>query len=262
MEEMDLGLKGRVAIVSGASRGIGRSVVERLLGEGMTVAFCARNPDGVSDALEALKALGPLGSVVGDALDVSDHDAVRAWVDSVADRFGRIDVVVAATSAKGGIPPTLDGWRASFEVDILSTVALFDAALPHVKAAGGGSIIQIGTTASVEFHHYPGGGYSYGAMKAALVNYVSHLAKESYADGVRANVVSPGPIYIDGGSWERIKTGKPDYYQQHVAQHPAQRLGTPEEVANVVAFLASPVSSWVNAENIVVDGGFTQRVAY
>ncbi len=256
---MDLGLGGRVAIVTGASRGIGRSVVERLLSEGMTVAFCARNREGVQAAVEAFKPLGP---VIGDVLDVSDLDAVTTWVDSVVSRLGRLDVVVAGTSAKGGIPPTLDGWRASFNVDILSTVALFDAALPHLKAAGGGSIVQIGTTASVEYHHYPGGGFSYGAMKAALVNYVSHVAKEVYADGIRANVVSPGPIYIDGGSWERIKNGKPDYYQTHVDQHPAKRLGTPVEVANVVAFLASPASSWINAENIVVDGGFTQRVAY
>jgi 3-oxoacyl-[acyl-carrier protein] reductase len=122
--------------------------------------------------------------------------------------------------------------------------------------------VQLGTTASIEQHHFPGGGFSYGAMKAALVNYISHLAKEIYADGIRANVVSPGPIYIDGGSWERIKTGMPDYYAEHVAQHPAGRLGRPEEVANVVAFLASPMSSWVNAENIVVDGGFTRRVSY
>ncbi len=256
---MDLGLSGRVAVVTGASRGIGRYVVERLLTEGMTVAFCARNPDGVKVALEAFTPLGP---VVGDVLDVSDHHAATAWVDSVASRLGRIDVVVAGTSAKGGIPPSIDGWRASFDVDIVSTVALIDAALPYLRTAGGGSIVQIGTTASVEYHHYPGGGFSYGAMKAALVNYISHLAKETYADGIRANVVSPGPVYIDGGSWERIKSGKPDYYDQHVAQHPAKRLGTPQEVANVVAFLASPMSSWVNAQNIVVDGGFTQRVAY
>jgi 3-oxoacyl-[acyl-carrier protein] reductase len=256
---MDLELSGRVAVVTGASRGIGRFVVERLLAEGMTVAFCARNADGVKAAVEAF---APLGPVIGDVLDVSDHNAVTAWVDSVATRLGRIDVVVAGTSAKGGIAQSIEGWRASFDVDIVSTVALIDAALPYLKTAGGGSIVQIGTTASVEYHHYPGGGFSYGAMKAALVNYISHLAKETYADGIRANVVSPGPVYIDGGSWERIKTGKPDYYQQHVAQHPAKRLGTPQEVANVVAFLASPLSSWVNAQNIVVDGGFTQRVAY
>ena len=254
---MDLGLSGKTALVTGASRGIGRSIVERLLAEGMHVAFSARSAQSVSTA-EA--AFGP--GAVGSVIDSADLTAVAAWVHAVAAERGQIDVVVATTSAKGGIPPTADGWRKSFDVDVLGTVALIEAALPHLKASGGGSIVQLGTTASIEQHHFPGGGFSYGAMKAALVNYISHLAKEIYADGIRANVVSPGPIYIGGGSWERIRTGMPDYYAEHVAQHPAGRLGRPEEVANVVAFLASPMSSWVNAENIVVDGGFTRRVSF
>jgi NAD(P)-dependent dehydrogenase (short-subunit alcohol dehydrogenase family) len=254
---VDLELSGKTAIVTGASRGIGRSIVERLLAEGMHVAFCGRDPERLA---EAQAAFGD--QATGSIVDSEDLEAMTAWVDGVAAARGRIDVVVPTVSAKGGIPPTPEGWRKSFDVDVLGTVAVIDAALPHLKAAGGGSIVQLGTTASVEFHHFPGGGYSYGAMKAALVNYVSHLAKEVYADGIRANVVSPGPVYIDGGSWERIKTRLPDYYTQHVEQHPAKRLGRPEEVANVVAFLASPASSWVNGQNVVVDGGFTQRVAY
>ena len=254
---MELGLTGKHALVTGASRGIGRYIAERLIAEGMTVSFCARSAEGVA---AAAAAMGP--AAVGSAIDASDPQAVAEWVDRSAAEFGSIDVVVATTSAKGGIPPTLDGWRRSFELDVISTAALIAAALPHLRAAGGGSIVQLGTTASVEHHHFPGGGYSYGAMKAALVNYISHLAKEVYADGIRANVVSPGPVYIDGGSWERIRDRMPDYYGQHVAQHPAGRLGRPEEVANVVAFLASPAASWVNAQNLVVDGGFTQRVAY
>ncbi len=252
---MDLGLTGKKAIVTGASRGIGRYIVERLLSEGMQVAFCARNPEGVGEAAAATGA-------IGTAVDVEDLDAVTAWVNESAAVLGGLDVVVTTTSAKGGVPPTIEGWRRSFDIDVLGTVAVIDAALPHLKAGDGGSIVQLGTSASVEYHHFPGGGYSYGAMKASLVNYISHLAKETYVDGVRANVVSPGPVYIDGGSWERIKDRLPDYYTQHVNQHPAGRLGRPDEVANVVAFLASPMSSWVNGQNIVVDGGFTQRVAY
>jgi 3-oxoacyl-[acyl-carrier protein] reductase len=254
---MDLGLAGKNAIVTGASRGIGRFVVERLLAEGMQVAFCARNAEGVA---EAAAELG--NGVIGTAVDVEDPAAVSAWVDDSAERLGSVDVVVTTTSAKGGIPPSIEGWRKSFDVDVLGTVTAIDAALPHLRAAGAGSIVQLGTSASIEYHHFPGGGYSYGAMKAGLINYISHLAKETYAEGIRANVVSPGPVYIDGGSWERIKERMPDYYTQHVNQHPAGRLGRPDEIANVVAFLASPLSSWVNGQNIVVDGGFTQRVPF
>ncbi|MEY2402258.1 MAG: 3-oxoacyl-[acyl-carrier protein] reductase [Ilumatobacteraceae bacterium] len=254
---MDLGLAGKNAIVTGASRGIGRFVVERLLAEGMQVAFCARNAEGVA---EAAAELG--NGVIGTAVDVEDPAAVSAWVDDSAGRLGSVDVVVTTTSAKGGIPPSIEGWRKSFDVDVLGTVTAIDAALPHLRAAGAGSIVQLGTSASIEYHHFPGGGYSYGAMKAGLINYISHLAKETYAEGIRANVVSPGPVYIDGGSWERIKERMPDYYTQHVNQHPAGRLGRPDEIANVVAFLASPLSSWVNGQNIVVDGGFTQRVPF
>ena len=254
---MDLGLAGKTAVVSGASRGVGRSIVERLLAEGMRVAFCARNPEGVDAAQQAFGE-----NAVGAVIDSEDLDAVATWVQSVAQSHGSIDVVVPTISAKGGIPATAEGWKQSFDIDVLGTVAVIEAALPHLRASGSGSIVQLGTTASVEFHHFPGGGYSYGAMKAALVNYISHLAKEIYVDGVRANVVSPGPVYIDGGSWERIKDRMPDYYDQHVGQHPAKRLGRPDEVANVVAFLASPMSSWINGQNVVVDGGFTQRVAY
>jgi NAD(P)-dependent dehydrogenase (short-subunit alcohol dehydrogenase family) len=254
---MDLGLAGKNALVTGASRGIGRFVVERFLAEGMQVAFCARNAEGVA---EAAAALGD--GAIGTAVDVEDPAAVTAWVDNSAERLGSVDVVVSTTSAKGGIPPSIEGWRKSFDVDVLGTVTVIDAALPHLRAAGAGSIVQLVTSASIEYHHFPGGGYSYGAMKAGLINYISHLAKETYAEGIRANVVSPGPVYIDGGSWERIKERMPDYYTQHVNQHPAGRLGRPDEIANVVAFLASPLSSWVNGQNIVVDGGFTQRVPF
>ena len=124
------------------------------------------------------------------------------------------------------------------------------------------SFIQISTITAVEYHGFPGGGLSYGSMKSALVNYVKQLAIEYAADGIRANAVSPGPIYIEGGSWDFIEQHMPDYYAANVAQHPSGRLGAPEEVARVVAFLASPAASWVTGENVMVDGGFTKRVEY
>jgi 3-oxoacyl-[acyl-carrier protein] reductase len=256
---VDLGLAGKKALVTGGSRGIGRAVTERLVAEGMQVAICARTPGGVE---LAVKELGPGGEVIGAAVDASDHPALAAWVAESADRLGGVDVVVSNASALGGIPHTPEGWRRNFEVDVMSAVTLVDAALPFLRRSEAGSIVQIGTITAVENHYYPGGGLSYGPMKAALVNYVSQLAKELGADGIRANAVSPGPVYIDGGSWDRIRQKKPEYYEANKARHPSGRFGRADEVANVVAFLASPRASWVSGQNLVVDGSFTLRIGY
>jgi NAD(P)-dependent dehydrogenase (short-subunit alcohol dehydrogenase family) len=256
---VDLGLAGKKALVTAGSRGIGRAIVERLVAEGMQVAICARDAEGVE---LACKQLGANGEVIGAAVDASDHPALAAWVEEYAERLGGVDVVVSNASALGGIPHTPEGWRRNFEVDVMSAVTLVDAAVPFLRQSEAGSIVQIGTITAVEYHHYPGGGLSYGPLKAALINYISQLAKELGPDGIRANAVSPGPIYIDGGSWDRIRQKKPDYYEGNKARHPSGRFGRAEEVANVVAFFASPRSSWVSGQNLVVDGSFTLRIGY
>jgi 3-oxoacyl-[acyl-carrier protein] reductase len=256
---VDLGLAGKQALVTGGSRGIGRAVVERLVAEGMRVAICARNADGVA---VAAKELGPNGEVIGAAVDATDHAALAEWVGASAERFGGVDVVVSNASALGGIPHTPEGWRRNFELDVMSAVTLVDAAVPFLRQSEAGAIVQIGTITAIENHYYPGGGLSYGPLKAALINYVSQLAKELGPDGIRANAVSPGPIYIDGGSWDRIRQKKHDYYEANKARHPSGRFGRADEVANVVAFLASPMASWVSGQNLVVDGSFTLRIGY
>jgi 3-oxoacyl-[acyl-carrier protein] reductase len=256
---MDLGLAGKKALITGGSRGLGRAIAERFVAEGMKVALCARGQEGVD---LACKELGPNDEVIGAAVDVADHAALAAWVQEYGERLGGVDVIVSNASALGGIPKSPEGWRLNFEIDVMSAVTFVDAALPFLRQSSAGSIVQLGTITAVEYHHYPGGGLSYGPVKAALINYVSQLAKELGSEGIRANAVSPGPIYIDGGSWDRIKQKKPDYYESNRARHPSGRFGTPEEVANVVAFFASDAASWVTGQNLVVDGGFTQRIGY
>ena len=260
---MDLGLAGRKAIITGASRGIGRSVAHRLAAEGASVAVCARKAEGVATRVEALQAdLAPGATAWGSVVDIADHEAVRAWVAEAGERLGGIDIVVSNASALGGPPDTVEKWRKVFEVDVLGAVVLVEAAMPFLEASGSGAIVQMSTITAVEYHGYPGGTRSYGALKASLLNWVSQLAIELAPKGIRANAVSPGPIYIADGSWGGIETRNPEYFEANRAHHPAGRLGTPEEVANVVAFLASPAASWVTGENVVVDGGFTRRVAF
>jgi 3-oxoacyl-[acyl-carrier protein] reductase len=254
---MDLGLTGLHAVITGGTRGIGRSIAELLVAEGCRVSICGRSADSVD---EARAALGELATVT--AVDVSDHEALAAWVEQSAQKHDGLDVVIANASALGGPPDSPDKWRKVFETDVMSTVALVDAATPLLRASAHGAIVQIGTITAVEYHNYPGGTRSYGALKAALLNYMSQLAIELAPDGIRANSVSPGPIYIANGSWGFIRREKPEYFAENVAHHPQGRLGTPEEVARVVAFLASPATSWVTGENVVVDGGFTRRHAF
>lgn len=255
---MDLGIAGARAVITGGSRGIGRSIAERLLVEGAEVAFCARKQETIDETVAKFEHLG---SITGTSIDVSNHDALADWVTSFGDDGG-IDIVISNASALGGVSRDNDGWRKSFEVDILSATTLFDASLPFLTASDRASFLQLSTITAVEYHGYPGGGLSYGAVKAALVNWVKQLAIEYAADGIRANAVGPGPIYIEDGSWGKISKRAPDYYQANVDMHPGGRMGTPEEVANVSVFLSSPMASWVTGQHLVVDGAFTKRIAY
>lgn len=251
---MDLGLAGKRALVTGATKGIGRAIAETLLAEGASVAICARTPDAVETAVKELSAHG---TVVGAALDAGDSDALRAWVTSSGEQLGGIDVYVHNTSSKGA--KTLEGWKKNFDIDLMSLLHGVEAAMPAL-ADGGGSLISIGTTAVAE--HFASGSGSYSAFKAAVTNWTLGQAQVLGAKGVRCNVVSPGPIFIDGGDWDAIKGRMPDFFDATAKHHPAGQLGTAADVANMVAFLASPRASHINGVNITVDGGFLKRVNF
>lgn len=252
---MDLGLKGRRAVITGASRGIGRHIAATLAAEGVDLAICARGEPGVDAAKKELERAGV--RVFAKAVDVGDGAALRGFIEESAQALGGLDILVSNVSASAGQGEA--AWRANFEVDLMGTVRACEAALPHLAKSDAGSIVVIGTTAAIETFGAPGG---YGALKAALVNYASGLAHAVAKQNVRVNVVSPGPVYFEGGAWAMIQKAVPAFYEATLKACPQGRMGTPEEVARAVAFLASPAASLITGENLITDGGFTKRVAF
>ena len=251
---MDLGLAGKKALVTGSTKGIGRAIAETLLAEGASVAICARSEDGVAAAVEEMSSMG---TVVGSVCDAGDLEAVEGWVASSIEQLGGADIYVHNTSAKP--QRKLELWVNNLNVDVLSCVAGVGAAT-EALAEGGGSVISIGTTATAE--HFASGSGSYSALKAAVTNWTLGQAQVLGAKGVRCNVVSPGPIMVEGGDWDMIRQNMGEFFEASQANHPGGDLGEPQDVANMVAFLAGDAAKHVNGANIVVDGGFLKRVNY
>ena len=251
---MDLGLKGRRAIVTGATKGIGRGVVELLVAEGANVAFCARSPDEVAEAAAALKRPG--SEVIGEAVNVRDGEAYRAWLERAASALGGCDVFVPGVSGGGGMDSEKN-WVRNFEIDMLHTVRGCEALMPHLEKSGVGSIVIIGSTNAVETFAAP---MAYNAIKAGLITYSKQLSQFVGRKNVRVNTVSPGPIYFEGGAWEMIKGTQAKLYDWAMKQLPCGRMGTVEEIARVIVFVASPAASLITGANIIADNGFTKRV--
>ena len=251
---MDLGLTGKRALITGATKGLGRAIAETLLAEGASVAICART---AADVETAVKELSALGVATGQAVDAADSDSLRAWVATSAEQLGGIDIYVHNTSGKPA--RSLDAWQKNFQIDLMSLVHGVDAASAAL-IDGGGSVISIGTTATAE--HFASGSNSYSAFKSAVTNWTLGQAQVLGAKGVRCNVVSPGPIFIAGGDWDRIKQGMLPFFEATEKLHPAGQMGTAQDVADSVAFLCSARARHINGVNLTVDGGFLKRVDF
>ncbi len=247
---MDLGLKGRRVLVTGATRGIGKAIAETFAAEGADVGICARNAGDVAAAIERLRAAGV--ETVGDALDVADHRALSAWVARAAGTLGGIDIVVANVSALAA-GDTAEDWAKQFAVDVMATKTLVDAALPFLEKSDAGAIVAISSISAMEVD----GPDAYSSMKAALHPYVKGLSRALAPKGIRANLVSPGTIYFDDGYWGRVKREQPEYFATMIGYNPMGRMGAPEEIGRVTAFVASPAASFMTGANVVVDGGMT-----
>lgn len=254
---MDLGLKGRRALITGASRGLGRVTADVLADEGCSLAICARSEEPLKQAQAELEARGV--TVFADTVDVSDPAEVRAFVAASADALGGLDVVVS--NASPGSLKGDDSWVDSARGDLQAFAVLAESAKPHLVESGQGAVVAISSTSAVAVD-VPSGPHSFGAIKAAILHHASALAHAWAPEGVRVNAVSPGPIEFEGGAWDQVRQGRPEVYEHVRGKLPLGRYGAPVDVANAVAFLASPRASYSTGVNFVVDGGLLTRVQH
>jgi len=245
---MDLGLAGKGVIVTGGSRGIGRSVALAFAREGAHVAICARGVEALEKTAAELSALG--AKVHSSPCDVSDKAALERFLDGARDALGRIHVLV--NNASGfGVADNEQGWEQGFKVDMMATVRATWRVAPWMAESGGGAIVNISSISGLE----AGITVPYGAVKAAVISHAKSMARNLASKGIRVNAIAPGAIEFPGGSWVAIKNMNPKMYEATLKGIPFRRLGTPEEVASAVVFLASGAASWITGHTLVVDGG-------
>src|SRR5918993_1025830 len=252
---MDLGLAGKVAIVTGGSRGLGFAAAKALVAEGAHLVVCARGAEALKSAAEDLQAAAASGGRVTFVVaDVSTEAGNQKVVDAALKEFGRIDVLVnnVGTAQGAGLEATSDAdWQAAFDQTLFPAVRMSRLAVPHIRKQGSGAIIIVSSI----FGRESGGRMTYNAVKAAEISLAKSLAQQLAKDQIRVVSVAPGSTMFEGGSWWKRQQSDPAGIAQFVKQElPFGRFGKPEEVGAAIAFLASPKASWISGTTVVVDG--------
>jgi NAD(P)-dependent dehydrogenase (short-subunit alcohol dehydrogenase family) len=249
---LDLGLAGKIGLVTGGSRGIGRATALRLAREGVHVGICGRGADTLEATLSELRALGVRAH--GVVADVTAPGEVERFVDEAAATLGGAHLLVAnvgGSAGKGLLESTPDDWMRTFDLNLFHAVRAIRAVVPHMHATGAGSAVSIASISGWK----PGPTAQYGAAKAAEIFLAGALAWELAPLRIRVNTVSPGSIMFPGGGWARFREREAERFAEFERREfPWARLGTAEEVADVVVFVLSERASWINGANIAVDG--------
>jgi 3-oxoacyl-[acyl-carrier protein] reductase len=245
---VDLGLKGKVVAITGASRGIGRAAALLFAEEGANLALCARGKPALDATAKEVAAHGV--KVHAQAADIADKAQLDAFLDGAHAAFGRIDVLVNNASGFGTSDDEA-GWKTSFDVDVMASVRATWKVVPWMTAQGGGVVLHVSSTSALEAGSPP----PYAAAKAALISHSKTLAVALAPAKIRVNVIAPGSIEFPGGVWADLRERDPASYRRVLATIPSGRMGRAEEVANAIVFLASDAASWITGVTLAVDGG-------
>lgn len=249
---MDLGLSGRAALITGSTRGIGLQSALMLANEGCDVAICGRGAESLANASALLQQTGR--KVSATQVDLLEPGGVEAFVSAATKALGRLDVVVANVGGSFGAnfkDTTPEQWVQTFEVNLVHTVRVVRAALPHLEKSDAASVVIVASISGTR----PGPRSQYGVAKAAEIQLAASLAREFGPLRIRVNAVSPGSTFWEGGSWHKRSLAMPEVIDDFIKREfPWGRMGTLDEVASVITFVASPKARWVNGANVVVDG--------